>query len=160
MPNKIKNLEEMKELLNEFRKENKRIVTTNGSFDILHYAHVNLLEKAKKEGNILIVLLNSDSSIKRIKGEKRPIIHEIERAQMLSSLESVDYIIIFNDETPLELLGQLKPNVHVKGGSFVPEKVKEEKDLIESFGGKHIIFEIEDGFSTTNIIEKIISLYS
>ena len=79
---------------------------------------------------------------------------------MLSSLESVDYIIIFNDETPLELLRQLKPNVHVKGGSFVPEKVKEEKELIESFGGKHIIFEIEDGFSTTNIIEKIISLYT
>ena len=160
MPNKIKTLEEMKELLNEFRKENKRLVTTNGSFDILHYAHVNLLEKAKKEGDILIVLLNSDSSIKRIKGEKRPIISEIERAHILSSLESVDYIIIFNDETPLELLKQLKPNVHVKGGSFVPEKVKEEKNLIESFGGKHIIFEIEDGFSTTNIIEKIISLYS
>ncbi len=159
MANKIKTLEEIKDLLNELRKENKIIVTTNGSFDVLHYAHVNLLEKAKKEGDILIVLLNSDHSIKRIKGEKRPIIPEIERAKMLSALESVNYIIIFNDETPLDLLKQLRPNVHVKGGSFVPEKVKEEKNLVESFGGKHIIFGIEEGFSTTNIIEKIISLY-
>lgn len=157
---KIKTIEEINDLLNEFRKENKMIVTTNGSFDILHYAHVNLLEKAKKQGDILIVLLNSDYSIKRIKGEKRPIISENERACMLAALECVDYVVIFNEEDPLKLIKQLKPNIHVKGGTFIPEKVKEEKEIIESLGGKHIIFEIEEGFSTTNIIEKIILLYT
>jgi len=146
----------MEKVVKKLKIESKKIVTTNGSFDILHYAHVNLLEKAKKEGDILIVLLNSDSSIKRNKGEKRPIIPQEERAKMLESLKCVDYVFIFDEDKPLNYLTKIKPDVHVKGGSYLPDRIKEEKELIESWGGKLKMFELEDGFSTTNLIQKIV----
>lgn len=158
MEDKIKTKEEIIDLVEEYKKLGKIIVTTNGSFDILHYAHVNLLEKAKKEGDVLIVLLNSDNSIKKYKGEKRPIIPENERAKMLAALECVNYVLVFDEDKPLKYLKLIKPNKHVKGGSFIDKRVKEEKELIEKFGGKHMIFELEEGFSTTNIINKIVGL--
>ncbi len=153
---KIKTREEIKEIVSKLKQEEKVIVTTNGSFDILHYAHINLLEKAKKEGDILIVLLNDDNSIKRQKGENRPIIPQDERARMLEALEAVDYVVIFDEDKPLELLKEIQPRKHVKGGSFIPERIKEEKELLESWGGEFKNFELEEGFSTTNIIEKIL----
>jgi D-glycero-beta-D-manno-heptose 1-phosphate adenylyltransferase len=153
---KIKTKDQIKEIAETLRKQSKKIVTTNGSFDILHYAHVNLLEKAKQEGDVLIVLINSDSSIRKFKGENRPIIPENERAIMLSALQSVDYVVIFNEDKPLNLLKIIKPNTHVKGGSFIELRIKEEKDLLESWGGKFKNFELEEGFSTTNIINKIL----
>ena len=153
---KIKTYSEIEKIAEELRNEGRTIVTTNGSFDILHYAHVNLLEKAKNEGSILIVLLNSDESIKRFKGDSRPIIPEQERARMLSALECVNYIIIFNEDKPLDILRVIKPHVHVKGGSFIEERIREEKELLESWGGKFKNFEIEEGFSTTNIINKVL----
>ena len=156
MEDKIKQINELKDITDNLRNEGKIIVTTNGSFDILHYAHVNLLEKAKNEGDVLIVLLNSDSSIRKNKGEKRPIIHQDERAKMLAALKSVDYITIFEEDTPLKLLEVIKPNIHVKGGSFIPERMKEEENLLKRLGGKHKHFELEEGYSTTNIIQKII----
>lgn len=156
MKNKIKTHEEISKISEELKKQGKIIVTTNGSFDILHYAHINLLEKAKKEGDILIVLLNSDKSIKRFKGESRPIIPQDERAKMLTALECVDYVVIFNEDKPLKTLEEIKPKVHVKGGSFVEERIKEEKELLESWEGKFKNFELEEGFSTTNIINKIL----
>jgi len=104
----------------------------------------------------LIVLLNSDSSIKRNKGEKRPIIPQEERAKMLESLKCVDYVFIFDEDKPLNYLTKIKPDVHVKGGSYLPDRIKEEKELIESWGGKLKMFELEDGFSTTNLIQKIV----
>ena len=154
--NKIKTREEIKEIADKLRLGGKKIVTTNGSFDIIHYAHVNLLEKAKNEGDVLIVLLNDDSSIKRQKGPSRPIIPEYERARMLEALESVDYVVVFGEDKPLELLKEIKPDKHVKGGSFIPERIREEKELLESWGGEFKNFKLEDGFSTTNIIEKIL----
>jgi D-glycero-beta-D-manno-heptose 1-phosphate adenylyltransferase len=153
---KIKTKDQIREISENLRKQNKKIVTTNGSFDILHYAHVNLLEKAKQEGDILIVLINSDSSIRKFKGENRPIIPEHERAIMLSALQSVDYIVIFNEDKPLNLLKIIKPNTHVKGGTFIESRIKEEKELLESWGGKFKNLELEEGFSTTNIINKIL----
>lgn len=154
--NKIKNYSEIEKIARELRKKEKIIVTTNGSFDILHYAHINLLEKAKNEGDALIVLLNSDSSIKRFKGESRPIISEQERARMLAALQCVDYVVIFNEDKPLRLLEIIKPHKHMKGGTFIEERIKEEKELLESWGGEFKNFELEDGFSTTNIINKIL----
>lgn len=153
---KLKTKEEITKIAENLRENNKSIVTTNGSFDILHYAHLDILEKAKNEADILIVLLNSDASIKRFKGETRPIIPEKERAAMLSALTSVDYIVIFNEDKPLGLLKSIKPNLHVKGGTFIEERVKEEKELLESWGGKFKNFELEEGFSTTNIINSIL----
>jgi len=159
MKEKIKTREEIEEISRELKTEGKKIVTTNGSFDILHYAHVIILEKAKTEGDTLIVLLNSDSSIKRVKGDNRPIIPQNERALMLSALQCVDYVVIFDEDNPLSLIEKIKPNVHVKGGSFILERIKEEKDLLESFGGEFKNFELEEGFSTTNIINKVIEKY-
>jgi D-beta-D-heptose 7-phosphate kinase/D-beta-D-heptose 1-phosphate adenosyltransferase len=156
---KIKSYEEIEKIANELREKSKIIVTTNGSFDILHYAHVNLLEKAKKEGDVLIVLLNSDSSIKKNKGEDRPIIPEKERAAMLAALTCTDYIVIFSEDTPLEILRRIKPHKHVKGGSFIPERIEEEQNLLSAWGGQFKNFELEEGFSTTNIIDKILEKY-
>ena len=152
----IKTQEEIEKISEKLRQEGKVIVTTNGSFDILHYAHVNLLEKAKNEGDVLVVLLNSDNSVKRNKGENKPIVNENERAGMLAALESVDYVVIFNEDKPLNLLEKIKPNKHVKGGSFVDERIKEEKELLDKWEGEFKNFALEEGFSTTNIINKIL----
>lgn len=159
MPGKIKDLGEISRISKELRNSRKKIVTTNGSFDILHTAHVNLLEKARKEGDVLIVLVNSDNSIRRNKGEKRPIAPESERTRMLSALASVDYVVIFDEDTPLSCLERIKPDVHLKGGSVNEEKVNEEKRFMEDLGGVHKQLPLEKGFSTTNIIEKILSVY-
>lgn len=153
---KIKTYSEIEEIAKKLRNEGRTIVTTNGSFDILHYAHVNLLEKAKKEGDDLVVLLNSDDSIRRFKGEGRPIIPQNERARMLAALECVDYVVIFYEDKPINILKLIRPHVHVKGGSFIEERIREEKELLESWGGKFKNFELEDGFSTTNIINRIL----
>ncbi|MEK6889677.1 MAG: adenylyltransferase/cytidyltransferase family protein [Nanoarchaeota archaeon] len=159
MENKIKTTKEIKEIAENLREEGKTIVTTNGSFDILHYAHVNLFQKAKKLGDILIVLLNSDSSIKKNKGDKRPIIGQDERAFMISALECVDYIVIFEEDKPLSIIKEIKPHKHVKGGSFIKDRVSEEKELISSWEGDCIYLDLEEGFSTTNIIDKIIKTF-
>src|SRR3989344_625944 len=153
MPSKLLSQEEIPSLISKLK--GKVIVTTNGSFDILHPAHIRLLEKAKKEGDILIVLLNSDLSLKGFKGEKRPILQEKDRSDILSALESVNYILIFNEDTPLNILSKIRPNKHVKGGSFIPERIAKEKSLLESWGGELITFPLEKGYSTTSIIEKI-----
>ena len=159
MKNKIKTPEEIKQIAEQLRQKEKVIVTTNGSFDILHSAHVRLFEKAKNEGDVLIVLLNSDNSIKRFKGEKRPIIPEQERASMLAGLSAADYIVIFDEDKPLELLKVIKPHKHVKGGSWIEERIKEEKELLGGWEGEFKNFELEEGFSTTNIIKRILEGY-
>lgn len=159
MEDKLKTTEEIGGIVEEEKNRGKIIITTNGSFDILHYTHVNLLKKAKQEGDILIVLLNSDFSIKRNKGEKRPIIPEAERANMLSALSCVDYIVIFNEDKPLDILETIKPHKHIKGGSFIQERIREEQELLARWGAEFKNFELEEGFSTTNIIDKIIGSY-
>ena len=154
--NKIKTAVEIEKIAKEFREKGKIIVTTNGSFDILHYAHINLLEKAKNEGDILIVLLNSDDSIKKFKGKNRPIIPEQERARMLAALQCVDYTVIFDEENPLKLLEIIKPHKHIKGGTYIESRIREEENLLRRWGGIFKNFELEDGFSTTSIINKIL----
>jgi len=151
----IKTIEEIEEIVKELKKQNKIIVTTNGSFDILHIAHINLLEKAKKEGDVLIVLLNSDESVRRNKGSNRPIIPENERAHIISSIRFVDYVVIFPQDKPLEYLEKIKPHIHVKGGTWLEERIIEEKELVEEWGGKFAHFLFEQGFSSTDIINKI-----
>ncbi len=159
MQNKIKSIEELILIVEKLKKEGKKIVTTNGSFDILHVAHLRFLEKAKLEGDILIVLLNDDNSIKRFKGDKRPIIPEKERALSLAYLWQVDYVTLFSEDQPLEILTRIKPEIHVKGGTFILERIKEEETLLKSWNGKFKVFETEEGYSTTNIIKKIIETY-
>lgn len=156
---KIKNIDELIPIVEDLKQQGKIIVTTNGAFDILHQAHLKFLEEAKALGNILIVLLNSDSSIKRYKGEKRPIVPELERAFHMASLEAVDYVTIFNEDKPLQVLRLLKPQIHAKGCAVVPEKIKEEAELLESWGGRFHTIPTDVSYSSTNIIQKIIDLH-
>ena len=156
MGSKILTNEEMFKKAKVFHSEGKTIVTTNGSFDVLHSAHLRLLEKAREQGDVLFVLLNDDSSIQRAKGSKRPIIPEQERAYMLSTLGCIDHITIFTEDTPIKLLKEIKPNIHVKGGSVNIERMKEEQSLVSMWGGEFRQFDLEEGFSTTNIISEII----
>lgn len=158
MNEKIKTVEEIEKIAKRLRKKGKIIVATNGCFDLLHVAHINLFENAKRLGDYLIVLLNSDDSVKRIKGEKRPIIPQDQRAKVISALASVDYVVIFEEDEPLNLMKIIKPHKFVKGWKAMSERKKREKELIESWGGEYIRLELENGFSTTNIIKKIVSL--
>lgn len=151
---KIKTIEEIKELVNNLKKQNKKIVTTNGVFDILHVGHVRYLQEAKKLGDALIVAINSDSSVKQIKGPGRPINNQEARAETLAALESVDYIVIFNETYPVKVLSEIKPNIHVKGGDYSMDQIIE-KEVIEKNNGKIILIPEVKGYSTTDLIKKI-----
>ena len=142
------------ELVEEVKKSGKKVVFTNGCFDILHTGHVTYLNEAKRQGDILIVGVNSDKSVKKLKGETRPINSENDRAFVLDGLKAIDYTVIFNEDTPEELIACLKPSIHVKGGDYKKEDLPETK-IVESYGGKVIILNFVEGKSTTNIIEKI-----
>lgn len=154
MTNKIKIISELKKIVLKLKSQNKTIVTTNGVFDILHIGHIRYLQKAKKLGDILIVGLNSDASVKRLKGTKRPINNQNDRAEVLSALECVDYVLIFNEDTPIEWLSEIKPNIHVKGGDYDMGKIIE-KEIVEKNGGKIVILPKVPEVSTTDIIERI-----
>lgn len=132
-----------------------KVVTVNGCFDVLHVGHVRMLQAAKEQGDSLVVLLNSDSSVRKFKGKGRPINSQKDRKEMLEALNCVDQVIVFSDETPNELLEILKPAVHVKGGRCVQKRVDKEKEIVEKYGGK-IVFLPEMGhYSTSRIIGKM-----
>jgi len=156
---KIKTQEQAIEIAQRHRREGNYNITTNGSFDLIHPPHIRLLERAKQYGDYLFVLLNSDDSIKRFKGDKRPINSQDDRAYVIASLETVDYVVIFEQDTPLKLLEQLQPHYHVKGGSWIEERIKAEKDLLATWGGQFVGLPLEEGYSSTNIIEKILDAY-
>lgn len=144
----------LKKLINSLRKENKTIVTTNGCFDILHVGHVRYLEETKKFGDVLIVALNSDKSVKSIKGEGRPINNELDRAEILCALKSVDYVVLFDEKSPAELLAEIKPDVHTKGADYTMETLPEAK-IITDNGGRVEFIKFVEGKSTTSTIAKI-----
>ncbi len=141
-------------LLENLRKEGKTIVTTNGCFDILHVGHVKYLEKAKSFADVLIVALNSDKSVRSIKGETRPINNETDRAEVLSALRSVDYVVLFDEDSPIDLLLKIKPDVHTKGADYTIESLPEAKGIIDA-GGRIEFITFVEGKSTTSIIEKM-----
>lgn len=144
----------IKELCEQLKSDGKTIVFTNGCFDILHSGHVFYLQKAKQQGDILVLGLNSDESVRRLKGEKRPINSENDRAIVISELKSIDYVVIFEEDTPLEIISLIVPDILVKGGDYKKEDVVG-KDIVENNGGEVIIIPFVDGKSTTNIINKI-----
>ncbi|MBI1935319.1 D-glycero-beta-D-manno-heptose 1-phosphate adenylyltransferase [Candidatus Woesearchaeota archaeon] len=155
---KIKTLGEIIKIAKRLKKENKKIVTTNGVFDILHLGHVKYLEEAKRLGDILIVGINSDSSVKQFKSDKRPINNEKSRMGVLAGLESVDYIFTFREPDPRSWLSKIKPNVHSKGGDYSPSEILE-KGIVENNGGKIVIAKMEKEYSTTKVISRILSVY-
>jgi len=139
-------------------KERKRkIVFTNGCFDLLHIGHIKLLKEAKRQGDILIVAINSDDSVKRLKGPGRPLFPVSERAEILASLEMVDYVTIFDTDDPYPIISKLKPDILVKGGDWEKEKIVG-RDIVESTGGKVIRVPLLEGYSTSGIIQKIRNL--
>lgn len=147
------------DFVNELKAQGKRIVFTNGVFDIIHRGHVEYLIEAKNLGDILIVGLNSDSSVKMIKGDKRPIVAEENRAFVLANLKPVDYVVIFSEDTPYNTIKRIVPDILVKGADWDEDKIVG-SDIVKQSGGviKRITF-VENN-SSTNIIEKIIQLYT
>jgi D-beta-D-heptose 7-phosphate kinase/D-beta-D-heptose 1-phosphate adenosyltransferase len=144
---------EITDLAQIWHKGGEKIVFTNGCFDILHVGHVSYLEKAAKLGKHLIVGLNSDESVKRLKGETRPLVHELDRARILASLACVDAVVIFHEDTPAKLIKTIRPDILVKGGDYRPDEVAGRE-----YAGKVEIIEFEEGYSTTGLVERIVSL--
>lgn len=151
-------LEELKKIVNKLKKEGKKVVFTNGCFDILHIGHVKYLEEAKKLGDMLIVGVNSNESVRLLKGKRRPIMPEEERAEIVAALKCVDYTVIFYETNPENLIAKFKPDIHVKGGDYAINEIPETK-LVESFGGKTVILKEIEGKSTSALIQKILKLY-
>lgn len=151
---KIKTLEEILPIVADLQKRNKKIVFTNGCFDIIHAGHVKYLEDARALGDVLIVGMNSDSSVKRIKDSSRPIIPEEERAIVLSGLNSISYIILFKEDTPYNLIKNIKPEILVKGGDWKSEQIVG-SDIVLSNGGEVKSLMFRNGISTTEIINRI-----
>jgi D-beta-D-heptose 7-phosphate kinase/D-beta-D-heptose 1-phosphate adenosyltransferase len=150
--------EKLKNELGSRRASGGKIVFTNGCFDILHAGHVRYLKQAREAGDVLVLGLNSDSSVRRIKGEKRPIVPQEERAEVVSSLRAVDYVTFFEESTPRELIKYLRPDVLVKGADWREDEIVG-RDEVLSWGGKVVLIAVVEGVSTTNIIEKILASY-
>jgi len=155
---KITPSNELKATVERLKREGKKVVFTNGCFDILHAGHTRYLREARKMGDALILALNSDSSVRSIKGPMRPIVPEAERAEVVASLDSVDYVTVFDELTPLELIEFLRPDVIVKGGDWA-EKDIVGAETVRKWGGRVAIMPMIEGASTTNIIDKVLQVY-
>ena len=155
---KIKSLKELSRIRDILKKQGKTVVFTNGCFDIIHRGHIECLRKAKSFGDILIVGLNSDSSVRKIKGDRRPIVSQKDRAEILASLEMVDYVSIFNETTPFRMISKLVPDVLVKGGDYTKGNIVG-NNVVLSGGGKVKTVRQVTGRSTQNIIQKIVCRY-
>jgi rfaE bifunctional protein nucleotidyltransferase chain/domain len=150
----IVNLEQFNSIRTKLKNDSLKLVFTNGCFDILHKGHVYYLNETKKLGDFLIVGLNSDSSVKIIKGKNRPINNENDRAYILDNLKPVDAVIIFNEETPINLISMIKPDYLVKGGDWKVENIVG-SDLVRNYGGKVISIKYMENYSTTALLEEI-----
>ena len=158
MRSKILKLSDLVKVLESLREAGKRIVFTNGCFDILHAGHVRYLTAARSKGDALILGLNSDVSVKSIKPENRPIVSQDQRAEVLAGLACVDYITIFDDPDPLVLIQTVKPDVLIKGADWKETDIIG-SDVVKSYGGKVIRIEVVPGISTSRIIQRILRLY-
>lgn len=152
--NNIFNIRSIQTYLNSI--ENKKIVFTNGCFDLLHPGHSHYLTEAKALGDVLIVGLNSDESVKQIKGNDRPINNEDFRSKMLMSLKPVDAVVIFNENTPIQIISIIKPAIHVKGGDYKITDLPEYETVVSN-GGRVELLSFLDGYSSTNIINKLLN---
>ncbi|MFC1855095.1 D-glycero-beta-D-manno-heptose 1-phosphate adenylyltransferase [Thermodesulfobacteriota bacterium] len=155
---KIKEKEALRDILIDLKQRGKTVSFTNGCFDIIHAGHVQYLNKAKAEADVLVVAVNSDESIRQIKGDKRPLVPERERAEVLSALFCVDYVVIFNETDPFDIISFLSPDILVKGADWGLDDIIG-RDIVEERGGKVIRVELSEGLSTSNIIETILERY-
>jgi len=159
MHNKIKLLSELRPLIEILRGTGKKIVFTNGCFDLIHTGHTRYLAKARSLGDLLIVAVNSDASVRQLKGDKRPINGQNDRAETLAALESVDFVVVFDELDPHRVISELQPDILVKGGDWPIEEIIG-RDVVEARGGQVISTGFIEGQSTTGIIDKIVERYS
>ncbi|MBT4165903.1 adenylyltransferase/cytidyltransferase family protein [archaeon] len=151
----LKELNELKWIVLRARSIGKKVVMTNGCYDVIHRGHIDILRKMSEFGDVFIVALNSDSSVKKFKGEGRPINNEEDRAFVVSGIKGVDYVVIFEEDNPLKLLDELKPDFFVKGGAGIGERIRAEKEFVESYGGKMICLDLVEGYSSSDVIERL-----
>lgn len=152
--NKIVSLDEAIERVKAWQSKGEKIVFTNGCFDIVHLGHIDYLEKARNLGNRLVLGLNTDASVKRLKGESRPVVNEYARARMMSAFEFVDAVVLFDEPTPLTLIEEVKPDILVKGDDYTVETIVG-ADFVIGKGGEVKTIPLVKGYSTTSLIEKI-----
>ncbi len=151
---KIKNIAQLKRITSRLKSQGKTIVFTNGCFDLLHYGHVKYLQEAKQKGDILVVAINSDASVRKIKGKKRPVVCEKDRLRIIAALESVDYVVLFKEDSPIKIIKSLRPDILIKGADWNKNNIVG-SDIVLSYGGKVNTIELIKERSTTNLIKKI-----
>ncbi|MFA4989251.1 MAG: D-glycero-beta-D-manno-heptose 1-phosphate adenylyltransferase [Candidatus Omnitrophota bacterium] len=151
---KIKTLNALKKIIAKSKKQGKKIVFTNGCFDLLHYGHARYLQKAKGAGDILVVGVNSDVSVRKIKGRHRPVVDEENRLRLLAALASIDYLVLFKEATPFKVIQELKPDILIKGADWNKNNIVGH-DFVLEYGGKVQTVKLVKGLSTTNLIKKI-----
>ena len=159
MKEKIKGRKDLQKTIKDLKSKGKRIVFTNGCFDLLHIGHLRYLEKAKALGDVLVVGINSDTSVRSLKGSERPILPADQRAEILSGLGCVDFVIVFDELDPLNLISLIQPHVLVKGGDWTKETIIG-KEVIERLGGEVVIIPFVEGPSTSHLIETILERYA
>jgi len=152
---KIKSRAELSAIMKSLREEGKQVVFTNGCFDLIHPGHLRYLEEARSWGDLLVVAVNSDQSVKRIKGHQRPILDEKSRCEIIAGLHCVDFVTVFSEDTPQEIVDELLPGVLVKGGDWAVDQIVG-RETVEKHGGKVLNISFQDGHSTTGIIERIL----
>ncbi len=156
MINKLVTLEKLTQLFDQARSKRKQIAWTNGCFDIIHAGHVDYLERSKAYGDSLVVGLNSDASVKKLKGDFRPIFSELDRARVLCSIVYVDYVVIFSDKSPIKMIQMLKPDYYIKGGDYTIDTIdQDERKVVEGYGGEIVLLPMVEGVSSSIIVEKI-----
>ncbi|MEE9401943.1 MAG: D-glycero-beta-D-manno-heptose 1-phosphate adenylyltransferase [Desulfobacteria bacterium] len=158
MSEKILEREALKKTVRSLKQGGNKIVFTNGCFELLHIGHVQYLQAARAEGDVLVVGMNSDHSVRQIKGPRRPVVPENERAEVLASLACVDFVSLFDEPDPLEIISSLLPDVLVKGADWAEDAIVG-RDIVEAHGGRVVRIPLTQGASTTSIIEKILASY-
>ncbi len=156
MDKKFKNLDDLVKIRNQLKHQGKKVVFTNGCFDLLHSGHIHLFREARKKGDVFIVAVNDDSSTRKIKGASRPIFPLKERIEILGAIEDVDYLASFSEETPQKIIARLLPDVLVKGGDWKPEEVVGKRE-VEDAGGEVEIIPYLEGRSSSDIVKRIVS---
>jgi len=154
----IMNREKLKKAVNSLKKAGKKVVFTNGCYDLLHVGHIRLLQSARKKGDILIVAINSDASVRRIKGDKRPLVNQKERAETLAALECIDIVTVFNEDDPFNIIKDIMPDILVKGGDWPLDKIIG-SDIVIKNGGKVMNIKYQAGKSTTNLVGRVVKAY-
>lgn len=150
----IVNRQEIKELVKKLKRDGKKIVFTNGCFDLIHKGHIYLIKESRKLGDVLVIGLNSDLSVKKLKGEKRPVLKEQDRSFIINHIKGVDYVVLFDEETPEKLIMEIEPDVLVKGGDYKEEEIVG-AEFVKKKGGEVVVIPYLEGFSTSEIIKKI-----